>query len=68
MGTDPEKSDLFPQMQVGYNSSGKLEVSPDGVHINGQSYGKMTEVRQKRSTAGGLLMEPGRQVLSFLTY
>ena len=60
MGSEEEEADLFPQTQVGYNSSGKVDVSSDGIHVEGvEEQGNLTNVRQKRDT-GQLLLEPGR--------
>ena len=62
MGTGNGKSDLFPQTQVGYNNSGKIDLSSDGVQVEGvDDRGNLSDVRVRRKRSGGqLLLEPGR--------
>ena len=64
-------SDVFPQRQVGYNSSGYVDISPKGLSIDdAESRYNISDVRDrsgrtKRSTQTEYFMEPGRYVAQF---
>ena len=68
IGTGDE-SDVFPERQVGFNTSGSVKIAGDGIHM-GNDIGKpgnladaldKSSSRKKRSTSQ-LHMEPGRYV------
>lgn len=64
MGTSPDKSDVFPPRQVGYNQSGKIELTSDGIKLQDQPDGNMSDVRERhRRSTEQLLLEPGRLAL-----
>ena len=74
IGTNDE-SDVFPERQVGYNSSGSVTIAGDDVHLGNDTgeRGNLTDAldksssRKKRS-ASQLYMEPGRYVGEYYAY
>ena len=61
-------NDVFPERQVGYNSSGFVDISPKGLSIDDtESSFNISDVRDrsgrtKRSAQTEFFMEPGRCV------
>ena len=63
MGTENTKEDILPATMVGVNGSGKVEVSSNGINIEGAAQGNLSDVkrtRMKRDLNGQLFIEPGR--------
>ena len=70
---DPDKSDVFPNRQVGYNSSGTVKITGDGISMGNDTgaVGNLSDAlnkppsRQRRSTGSSqFYMEPGRCPIS----
>ena len=63
MGTENSKEDILPATMVGVNGSGRVEVSSNGINIEGAAQGNLSDVkrtRMKRDLNGQLFIEPGR--------
>ena len=53
--------DIFPQVQVGLNASGSVEIGPNGMFISGRKVpDEYHQHRVKRDGSRNFYMEPGR--------
>ena len=67
MGTNETNADVFPEHQVGYNNSGKIEISGEGLALNADdpnaAHGNLSDVRERSKREAHhsqFFMEPGR--------
>ena len=59
--TEGQDGELLPQVPVGLNESGKVEIDEDGIYVKGTNYDDVhVHHRRKRDTWSPLLLEPGR--------